>query len=98
MVVIARAAGVASTIAFTTRLDPDNSIDQAGSGVRRGPGAEACVVDVAPIAPLLADVLHTGAALVDDEVGRETLLRQEGSQGIDVKLFIVAGQGRISIC
>ena len=52
MSIVAWAAGIAGTIAFTTGLDPDDSVDQAGTSVRGRAQAKASVVDVAPITPL----------------------------------------------
>lgn len=51
MGVVANAAGVAGTVTFTSRFNPDDRIDQARAGVRGRARAEAGVVDIAPITP-----------------------------------------------
>ena len=87
--VVAGGTGVAGAITFTSRLDPDNRIDQAGTSVCCGAGTEAGLVNIAPITPLLTDVLDTRATLIDDEVGREALLCQKRGKRIDVVDLIV---------
>jgi len=97
--IVAWAAGVASTVTFTTWLDPDDSIDQAGASARRWARAETSVVDVAPITPGVADVLDTRSSLVNDEVSREVILCQKGCQGGYVEHLVViwiTGGDRIS--
>lgn len=89
MGVVADSGGVGGTIALSSGLDPNNSINQGVAGGGSGAGAEACADDVAPITPLRADVLDTGTALVDDEVGREAVLGEEGAEGIDVVGLVV---------
>lgn len=69
--VVARRRGVGSTVALASGLDPDDGVNEAGSSVGGGASSEASTLDVAPVTPLLADVLDTSAALVDDEVGGE---------------------------
>lgn len=90
--VVAGARGVRGTVALASGLDPDDGVDERRAGVGRRAGTEAGVVDVAPVTPLLADVLDTGAALVDDEVRGEALLGQQRREGVDVELLIVAGE------
>jgi len=62
---------ITGAVTFTSRLDPDNRIDQGRSCVESGTCSEASTFDVAPISPLLTNVLDTRTSLVDDEVGRE---------------------------
>lgn len=71
-----------------TRLSPDQSINQgvvSGSSWAR---SKASVFDVAPLAPFGPDRELAGAALVDDEVGGDSLGREEGGEGIDVVGFV----------
>lgn len=71
-----------------TWLNPDQSVDQ---GIVRGgcrTSSKAGVLDVAPLAPLGPDRELTCAALVDDEVGRDSLGREEGGEGVGVVGFV----------
>lgn len=69
----------ALAIRLTTGLDPDNGVNDGVVGLGGGDLTEAGL-DVAPLTPLLAGAQETNAALVDDEVGGETLSLKEGSQ------------------
>ena len=70
-------------------LDPDDGVDESTTRVCRRARAETGVQDVAPVTPLLADVLDAGTALVDDELGIEAFLLEERRKGLDVVDFIV---------
>jgi hypothetical protein len=83
----ARRARVGGTVRLTSRLDPDDGVNEVGASVSGGAGTEASTVDVAPVTPGVTDVLNARAALVDDEVGGER--GQEGSESIDVVDLVV---------
>ena len=85
-------AGVAGTISFTSGLDPDDSINVRGRSGGGRPWSESSSLDVAPVSPGLTDVLDTGTALVDDEVGREGA--QERTQSFHVVLLVVVAVSR----
>lgn len=88
MRVISRRSSITSTITFTTRLDPNNSVDDIRTSIRSGLSTESCTIDVTPITPLISNVLNSGTALVDDEV---SVPGEEGSESLDVmNLIIVA--------
>lgn len=72
--------GVAGTVTLASGLGPDDGIDGGEPSVGRGARAEAGALDVAPVTPLLTDVLHTGATLVDDEVGGESGGSEKGRE------------------
>jgi hypothetical protein len=80
----ANRGAVRGTVALTTGLDPDDGVDERVTSVGRRASTEAGTLDVAPVTPLLTDVLDTRASLVDDEVGGEVVLRKQGSEGVDV--------------
>ena len=84
-----RRRAVRSTIRFTSRLDPNDGIDELRTGVGRRASTETGTLDVAPVAPLLAEVLLAGTALVDDEGGGEPLVLEFGREGVDVVDFVV---------
>lgn len=92
MVVVPRGARVAGSIALTTWLDPDESVLQFESSARGGTGAKASADGVAPITPGgLTSWLLARSALVRNEVSTEACVRQERSNGIDVKVLVVVG-------
>lgn len=78
--VVTGSGRVRSTIRLTTRLDPDKGINKrVASGTSRA-DTETSALDVAPVAPLLAETSDAVAASVDDglaghagglELGRE---------------------------
>jgi len=82
---------VAGAVAFTSGLGPDDGVDDRDSSVGRRARSEASALDVAPVTPCLTDVLHAGAALVDDEVGGESRRLENGGERIDVVDLVVVG-------
>lgn len=93
MVVVASSRGIRGTIRLTTRLDPDESVDEGIASVGRGSETESSSGSVAPVTPsLLASGLLTRSALVDDELGTgPALLLQKRRQSVDVLLLVVVG-------
>lgn len=88
--IVTSSAGVAGAITLSTRLDPNDGVDERVAGVGGWAHAKAGVLHIAPVAPgLLARRLHSAAALVDDEVGREAVLLQERGDGVDEQLLVV---------
>jgi hypothetical protein len=77
-----RRRAVAGPVTLASGLGPHDRIDGAESGVDGRTHAESGALDVAPVAPCLADVLHTGAALVDDEVRGEA--GEKGGEGLEI--------------
>lgn len=71
-----------------TRLSPDQSIDQGIASGGSWARSKAGVLDVAPLAPFGPDRKPAGAALIDDEVGGDSLGREEGGEGFDVVRFV----------
>jgi hypothetical protein len=67
--IISRSRAVTGTVRLSSGLDPDDGVDVAGTGRGRGASTEAGAVNVAPVTPLITDVLDTRAALVDEELG-----------------------------
>ena len=49
-----------------------DGIDEAGASVGRRAHAETCVLDVAPVTPLVTDALDTRAPLVNNELRGES--------------------------
>lgn len=89
MRIVARSARIARSIALSTRLDPDNSVDQRIASICRRTRAKPSAFDIAPIAPgLLLRRLHATAALVHNEVRGEPGLRQQRRDGVDVQLLV----------
>ena len=91
MVVVSGRRSVGGTVTFTSGLDPDDGVNEAGDGAGGGASSETGTLDVAPVTPLLTDVLDTRAPLVNDEVSRETALRQHGCKGLNVEELVVVG-------
>lgn len=82
MGVIARRGGVGGTVTLTSGLDPDDGVDEAGASVGGRAGTETSALDIAPVAPLISDVLNARATLVDDEVSREATAAELGSESL----------------
>jgi hypothetical protein len=86
--IVALCACVAGAIALTTRLAPDKGVDKRGACVGGGVATEARAVDVAPVAPFLADARDAVAARVDDGLARHACCDEFGRDELDV-LFLV---------
>ena len=71
--VIARRGGVRGTVALSSGLDPDDGVNVRRAGACGRADTEASTLDVAPVTPLLTEVLLAGTSLVDNEGGREAL-------------------------
>lgn len=81
---------VRGTVGFSSGLDPYDGVDEVVVGSVGGwAGTKAGTLDVAPVAPLVTDVLDTGTALVDDEVSVPAGAQELGSDGLDVVDLIV---------
>jgi len=88
--IVASSARVASTIALSTRLDPNNGIDKRIAGVGGRQATEPSALDIAPVAPLLLrGGLHAAAALVDDEVRVPAVALEQRRDGVDVQFLVV---------
>src|SRR5690606_3250116 len=68
-------------------LDPDEGINVLVASVGGWADTEARVGNVAPVTTLETNVLLTGAALVNDELGWETLLLEVWGQGSNVAVL-----------
>lgn len=88
--VVADGAGIRGTIGLTTGLDPDKGIRKAGASVGGGADTETGAVDVAPVAPLLAEMLDTVAAGIDDGLAGHASRLEFGREGLDVELLVLA--------
>lgn len=87
---------VAGAVALASGLDPDDRVDEGRAGAGRRARAEAGALDVAPVAPGLAEVLLAGAALVDDEARGEALLLEDGAKSLratDTSAFVSTSGG-----
>lgn len=71
---------VAGTVAFTSGLNPHDGVDGGESGIEGWVGSEAGVFDVAPVAPLAAEVLLPRSALVHNEVVGEPCASQRRTE------------------
>ena len=87
--VVARRRRVRGTVGLASGLDPDDRVDERVARVRRRADTEAGALDVAPVAPLLAEVLLAGAALVDDELRGEAGGREHRPERVDVVRLVV---------
>jgi hypothetical protein len=92
--VVANGRGIRSTIAFTSGLDPNDSIDVRVTGGGGGADTETGSLDVAPVTPLGTDVLDTRATQIDDEVSGEAIGGELGAEGVDVVGLVVVGVAR----
>ena len=63
-------------------LTPDDGVDQRRASVCGRTDTESSTLDVAPVTPCIADVLHTRASLLDNEVGREATGFQHWCQSL----------------
>lgn len=77
-----RRRAIGGAITFTSRLHPDNGVNETGASVGSRVGTEASALDVAPVTPLVSDVLDARAALVHNEVSREALARKHRSKSL----------------
>lgn len=88
--VVARGAGVAGTIRLAAGLAPDEGVGELEARGRGRAHAEAGAVDVAPVAPLLAQARHRVAARVDDGVVREAGRLERRAELLHVQLLVLA--------
>lgn len=76
MGIITIGRGVGGSVTLSTRLDPDESVDQLIARVGRWAGAEAGVLDVAPVAPfVLTGGLVSVAAYQREQLSYEAIER-----------------------
>jgi hypothetical protein len=88
--VVTAGARVASTVALSTRLDPNNGINKSIASVGSRGATETGTLDVAPVTPsLLSSRLNAAAALVDDEVRVPAVRLEQRGDGVDVQLLVV---------
>ena len=80
---------VGGTVRLSSRLDPNDGVDQARSGVGRGSSTESSAVDVAPVTPSTADILTTRATLVNNKGSVPTSGLQGWCESFDVVNLIV---------
>jgi hypothetical protein len=86
---------VAGAVTLATRLDPHKRIHKRVARGARGTHAEARALDVAPVAPLLAQAGDAVAARVDDGLGGHACgLELRGEEG-DVFLLVL---GLVPLC
>jgi hypothetical protein len=87
--VVAAGARVASTVALSTRLDPNDSINKSITSVGSRGASETGTLDIAPVTPgLLSSRLNAAAALVDDEVRVPAVGLEQRGDGVDVQLLV----------
>jgi len=89
-----RGTRVARPIALSSRLGPHNRVDRGKRGARRWADTKAGTLDVAPVTPLLPEVLDTRTPLVDDEVRREARAGEQWRQRLDVEDLVKVGVAR----
>lgn len=87
--IVAGRRAVGRAVGLASGLDPDDGIDERVAGVGRRAGAEARALDVAPIAPLLAQILLTGAALVNDELCGEACRCEHRPKRVNVVRLVI---------
>lgn len=58
MTVVSRGGAITRTVAFASRLDPHNSIDECRTGISGGAQPETCTLDVTPVSPCTSDILN----------------------------------------
>ena len=73
---------VRGTVGLASGLDPDDGVDERGVGVGGRADTEPGALDVAPVTPLLAEVLLACATLVDNELRGEALRLEHGAEGL----------------
>lgn len=88
--VVARGARVAGAVRLAAGLAPDEGVGELEARGRRRAHAEAGAVDVAPVAPLLAQARHRVAARVDDGVVREPGRLERRPELLHVQLLVLA--------
>ena len=81
--VIAGRGAVGGTVALASGLDPDDGVNERRAGGGRRAGSVASTLDVAPVTPLLAEVLLAGTTLVDDEGRWEALSLQRRCESLE---------------
>lgn len=80
--VVAGGAGVAGTVRFTSRLDPDEGVSEVRVDISSGTRTEAGIDDVAPVTPLETASRVSRAASVDNGVvGHASRVESRTEQG-----------------
>jgi hypothetical protein len=88
--IVASSARVASTIALSTRLNPNDSINKRIASVGGRQATKPSALDVAPVAPLLLrGGLDAAAALINDEVRVPAVALEQRRDGVDVQFLVV---------
>ena len=87
--VVAGRGRVGRAVGLAAGLDPHDRVDERAGRARRRARAEPGALDVAPVAPLVADVLHAGPALVDDELRGEARGGEHRPERLDVQQLVV---------
>lgn len=88
--VVARGARVAGAVGLAAGLAPDEGVGELEARGRGRAHAEAGAVDVAPVAPLLAQARDGVAARVDDGVVREPGRLERRAELLHVRLLVLA--------
>jgi hypothetical protein len=88
-------ASITSTIRLTTRLNPNERIDKGVTSGSSGTHAETRALDVAPVAPFLAETGDGVAASVDDGLGRHAGGLELGAEERNVLLLVL---GLVPLC
>ena len=97
MGVVASSRCVAGSVTLSTRLDPDERVDQRVAGVGGRADTETSADDVAPVTPsLLASGLLSIPASIDNKVSRKAFSAEKGSESVDVGV-LVAGFAALGV-
>ncbi|RYP80617.1 hypothetical protein DL769_002362 [Monosporascus sp. CRB-8-3] len=88
--VVAGGAGVGGAVGLAAGLAPDEGVGERGARAGRRAHAEARAVDVAPVAPLLAQARHAVAARVHDGVVRVPCALELRAERLHVDLLVLA--------
>lgn len=88
--VVTRGTRVACAVRLAAGLAPDERIGQRVARARCRPDTKASTLDVAPVAPLGPQPSDGVAARVDDGIAGHTRGLQEGREGVDVYLLVLA--------
>ena len=88
--IVPSGAAIAGAVRLAAGLDPDEGVSEVVASGGGRADTETGAVDVAPVAPLLAQTRHAVAARVDDGVVGHAGRLERGPEVVEVQLLVLA--------